>query len=209
MLVSGHNLRFFLQCQFCSEDFISLLQASNYAERLSIYLFRESVAFSVLTLLVGRQEEHLACKNWVIGRWCDYLSGVRCRLFAYGRADATVIPKPHHLMPKIIISDTIKFFSLTAISILVISNHNSSQVLLLLFYLKNILNFTIGNCIGALLFPIHSTQSTARSQQYCSCVCVWLCICVGDGVGAVCYHVNSRGSERWGERSSAADIRSA
>ena len=63
MLVSGHNLRFFLQCQFCSEDFISLLQASNYAERLFIYLFRESVAFSVLTLLVGRQEEHLACKN--------------------------------------------------------------------------------------------------------------------------------------------------
>ena len=27
------------------------------------------------------------------------LSGVRCRLFAYGPADATAIPKPHHLLP--------------------------------------------------------------------------------------------------------------
>jgi len=31
--------------------------------------------------------------------WCGYLSGVRCRLFAYGPADATAIPKPHHLLP--------------------------------------------------------------------------------------------------------------
>jgi len=27
------------------------------------------------------------------------VSGVRCRLFAYGPADATAIPKPHHLSP--------------------------------------------------------------------------------------------------------------
>jgi len=27
------------------------------------------------------------------------VSGVRCRLFAYGPADATAIPKPHHLLP--------------------------------------------------------------------------------------------------------------
>ena len=31
--------------------------------------------------------------------WCVYLSGARCRLFAYGPADATAIPKPHHLLP--------------------------------------------------------------------------------------------------------------
>jgi len=30
---------------------------------------------------------------------CGYLSGVRCRLFAYGTADATVIPKSSHLLP--------------------------------------------------------------------------------------------------------------
>jgi len=31
--------------------------------------------FSVLTLLVGRQEEHLACKNWVMRCWSGYLYG--------------------------------------------------------------------------------------------------------------------------------------
>jgi len=31
--------------------------------------------------------------------WCGYLSGARCRLFVYGPADATAIPKPHHLLP--------------------------------------------------------------------------------------------------------------
>jgi len=47
-----------------------------------------SSAFSALTLLVGRQEGHPACKNWVVGCWRGYLSGERCRL-AYGPADAT------------------------------------------------------------------------------------------------------------------------
>ena len=56
-------------------------------------------AFSALTLLVGRQEELPACKNWVMRCWCGYLSGARCRLFAYGPTDATAIPKPHHLLP--------------------------------------------------------------------------------------------------------------
>ena len=55
--------------------------------------------FSALTLLVGCQEEHTACKNWVVKCWCGYLSGLRCRLFAYGPADATAIPNPHHLLP--------------------------------------------------------------------------------------------------------------
>ena len=31
--------------------------------------------------------------------WCGYLFGARCKLFAYGPADATAIPKPHHLLP--------------------------------------------------------------------------------------------------------------
>ena len=43
---------------------------------------------SALMLLVGRQEGHPACKNWVVGYWRGYLSGARCRL-AYGPADAT------------------------------------------------------------------------------------------------------------------------
>ena len=46
------------------------------------------IAFSALTLLVGRQEGHPACKNGVVRCWHGYLSGTRCRL-AYGPADAT------------------------------------------------------------------------------------------------------------------------
>ena len=38
-------------------------------------------AFSALTLLVGRQEQHPAYKNWVMRCWCGYLSGARCRFF--------------------------------------------------------------------------------------------------------------------------------
>ena len=56
-------------------------------------------AFSALTLLVGWQEEHPTCKTWVMRCWCGYLSGARCRFFAYGPADATAIPEPHHLLP--------------------------------------------------------------------------------------------------------------
>jgi len=46
-------------------------------------------AFSALTLLVGWQEGH---KNWVVRCWHDYLSGARCKWFAYGPADATATP---------------------------------------------------------------------------------------------------------------------
>ena len=31
--------------------------------------------------------------------WCVYLSGARYRLFVYGPADATAIPKLHHILP--------------------------------------------------------------------------------------------------------------
>ena len=33
-------------------------------------------------------------KNWVMWCWCGYLSGARCRLFAYGPADATASQNP-------------------------------------------------------------------------------------------------------------------
>jgi len=45
-------------------------------------------AFSALTLLVGRQEGHPACKKPVVGCWRGFLSGARCRLDC-GPADAT------------------------------------------------------------------------------------------------------------------------
>ena len=50
--------------------------------------FENYVAFSALTLLVGRQEGHPACKKLSGGMLHGYLSGARCRL-AYGPADAT------------------------------------------------------------------------------------------------------------------------
>ena len=67
-----------------------------------IYTMVPSVlyAFSALTLLVGRQKEHPTCKNWMMRCWYGYLSAERCRLFAYGPADATAVPKPHHLLPR-------------------------------------------------------------------------------------------------------------
>jgi len=48
------------------------------------------IAFSALTLLVGRQEGHPACKKteWWGAGVVVCLSGARCRL-AYGPADAT------------------------------------------------------------------------------------------------------------------------
>ena len=46
-------------------------------------------AFSALTLLVGWQEGHPACKNWVVRYWRGYLFRARCKWFAYGPADAT------------------------------------------------------------------------------------------------------------------------
>ena len=51
-------------------------------------------ASSALTLLVRRQKEHPAIKNWVKRCWCGYLSGTRCRLFAYGPTDATASHNP-------------------------------------------------------------------------------------------------------------------
>jgi len=35
-------------------------------------------SFSALTLLVGQQEGHPACKNWVVRYWHGYLSAARC-----------------------------------------------------------------------------------------------------------------------------------
>jgi len=52
--------------------------------------------FSAFTLLVGRQEGHLACKklSGVMLAWLYCTSGRTCR-FAYGPADATAT---HYLL---------------------------------------------------------------------------------------------------------------
>ena len=77
----------------------------NVQQRVSRWWWRllpsvtcRSVWFTALTLLIGQQEEHPVCKNWVMRCWWGYLPGARYRLSAYGPADATAIPKPHHLL---------------------------------------------------------------------------------------------------------------
>jgi len=59
---------------------------------LHYYYVRETEP--ALTLLVGRQEQHLACKKRAMTCWCGYLSAARCRLFAYGPADSTASLNP-------------------------------------------------------------------------------------------------------------------
>ena len=61
---------------FCKTNTVSFNFSSNF------------INFSALTLLVGGRKDIWPVKNWVVGCWHGYLSGVRCRL-AYGPADAT------------------------------------------------------------------------------------------------------------------------
>ena len=69
--------------------FINLIIIINH------YLPSVLFAFSALMLLVGWQEEYLACKkNCVVRCRHGYVSGSRCR-FVYGPANATAI---HYLL---------------------------------------------------------------------------------------------------------------
>jgi len=67
------------------KNLYSISTSSEHFHLTSMQLF----AFSALTLLVGWQEGHPACKNWVVGCWRGYLSGARCRL-----AYAQLMPLP-------------------------------------------------------------------------------------------------------------------
>jgi len=60
-------------------------------------------AFSVLTLLTGHQKEHLASKK-LTGDVLVICLEQGARLFAYGPADATAIPKLHHLLAHLILN---------------------------------------------------------------------------------------------------------
>jgi len=66
---------------------VSLSVRAFYHNWVKIILHCILVHFSALTLLVGRQEGHPACKK-LSGGMLAWLSGMRCRL-AYSLADAT------------------------------------------------------------------------------------------------------------------------
>jgi len=66
----------------------------TWSDCISVVVVVVVNAFSALILLVGRQEEHSVCKNWVTRCWCGYLSEARCRLFAYGLVQLMPLPSP-------------------------------------------------------------------------------------------------------------------
>ena len=71
-----------------------MLEATlNFYKKINI-CGKVKCAFSALTLLVGRPEEQPACKKLSDECCCGYLSEARCRLFAYGPADATASQNP-------------------------------------------------------------------------------------------------------------------
>ena len=72
----------------CLNHWVELLPGQMHVIAIIVCQEFHSI-FSPLTLLVGRQEGHPACKKTrVMGCWHGYLSGARCRL-AYVPADAT------------------------------------------------------------------------------------------------------------------------
>ena len=101
-LLPQNYITSFTQDKIFSMNFCLLMCPSNFVQQQQHQLCLPQnmqtggvkTTFSALMLLVGRQEGHPACKNWVVGFWRGYLSGARCRL-AYGPADATAI---HYLL---------------------------------------------------------------------------------------------------------------
>jgi len=70
----------------CVESHV-LHQSYDSVFRLSFTVSYATFPFNALILLVGHQEEHPGCKNWVIKCWHGYVSGARCEWFAYSSAD--------------------------------------------------------------------------------------------------------------------------
>jgi len=88
------------QVMLCMQDWLQVGRRNHvpssftFQQTWNTLVVVQVFAFSAFTLLVGRWEEHLTCKKWVMGCWCGYLPGLRCRLFAYGPADATAFQNP-------------------------------------------------------------------------------------------------------------------
>ena len=82
----------------CHEYQVSMCQNHNIKcptvlKQFTSFTGSFSYSFSALTLLVGQQEGHPACKK-LSGGMLAWLSGMRCRL-AYSPADATAT---HYLL---------------------------------------------------------------------------------------------------------------
>jgi len=93
-VVSTHFRCLLLQWQTANTE-VWLCQF-NFCNSIQLILIVPSVLWHCW---LGVRKSIRPVKNRVMRCWCGYLSGARCRLFAYGPADATAIPKPHHLLP--------------------------------------------------------------------------------------------------------------
>jgi len=60
-----------------------------------LYAILHPCCFNIWTILL----HHFGPFSCNFRKWFSVRSGARCRVFAYGPADATAIPKPHHLLP--------------------------------------------------------------------------------------------------------------
>jgi len=64
----------------CQSDlnFVVCLVLVMHLMCITVIVICVFMSFSALTLLVGQQAEHPACKNWVMRCWYGYLSGADC-----------------------------------------------------------------------------------------------------------------------------------
>jgi len=84
---------FFIECVQCL--FGNKIGASTHVPCPVLALRLHALSWfsqDLSMLLVGWQEGHPACQNWVGRYWRGYLCGARCSWFAYGPADATATP---------------------------------------------------------------------------------------------------------------------
>ena len=64
-------------CESCTQCRADVHVSSSYRV-VTCTILCLLTAFSALTMLVGRQEQHPVCKNWAMRSWHGYLSGARC-----------------------------------------------------------------------------------------------------------------------------------
>ena len=83
----------------CAASVVSMVRCHcTIAAAAFIFTVCSHCAFSALKLLVGRHEEHPACKNWLMRCWCGCLSGARCWLVCMWCSWCQCIPEPHYLL---------------------------------------------------------------------------------------------------------------
>ena len=98
----------------------------------SLFVF----AFSALTLLVGRQEEHPACKNWVIKEICSWLP-------PFCKPNLLLFIQPRWQLRTFSLITTMFCFNKFTFIVQVKHKINSTQILGFIFWYVSILRLAI------------------------------------------------------------------